>query len=383
MKRVIFTIALLSISIIVCAQSIPITGDQYHYYGSNSTWGEYLKVGGNGRGTANASVVSTNGNLHLDSKDGRALYLNHYSIGNTYINPQGGFVGIGTSSPGKPLHISSSVEHHQLRLQGTNNKHAWLQYYPSGSGVLNWQTGVNTNGFSVMDLSNSQYRLTINNSGNIGIGTTNPLRDLHLAKSNAGGQVRLQVENSDNTNSTSHGAISVYSGGSNGGDAFLHFHPGIGSGEWTVGVDNSNDDKFKIGSNFTVGTATALTIDHNLNVGIGTTTPLSKLSVNGYIRATEIKVLANVNVPDYVFEPDYELRSLKETKEYITANKHLPEIPSAAEIVENGIDLGDMNMRLLKKIEELTLYQIELMEKLEKQNVELQEVKKEVQSLKE
>lgn len=102
------------------------------------------------------------------------------------------------------------------------------------------------------------------------------------------------------------------------------------------------------------------------NVGIGTTTPQSKLAVNGQIRATEVKVLANVNdVPDYVFEPEYELRSLKETKEYIAENKHLPEIPSAAEIGENGIDLGDMNMRLLKKIEELTLYQIQLLEKME------------------
>ncbi len=106
-------------------------------------------------------------------------------------------------------------------------------------------------------------------------------------------------------------------------------------------------------------------INSNGNVGIGTTDPQSKLAVEGQIRATEVKVLADISVPDYVFEPDYKLRTLRETKEYITENKHLPEIPSAAEIGENGIDLGDMNMRLLKKIEELTLYQIELLEKLE------------------
>ncbi len=112
------------------------------------------------------------------------------------------------------------------------------------------------------------------------------------------------------------------------------------------------------------------------NVGIGTTTPKSKLAVNGQIRATEVKVLADVNsVPDYVFESDYDLRTLKETKEYIAQNKHLPEIPSATEIGENGIDLGDMNMRLLKKIEELTLYQIELMEEMEAMKKELQELK--------
>ncbi len=110
-------------------------------------------------------------------------------------------------------------------------------------------------------------------------------------------------------------------------------------------------------------------------VGIGTTDPKSKLAVNGQIRATEVKVLADISVPDYVFESDYELRTLQETKEYITENKHLPEIPSAAEIGENGIDLGNMNMMLLKKIEELTLYQIELMEEMEKMKMELKALK--------
>ncbi|MEQ9404602.1 MAG: hypothetical protein RIM99_13505 [Cyclobacteriaceae bacterium] len=112
----------------------------------------------------------------------------------------------------------------------------------------------------------------------------------------------------------------------------------------------------------------------NGNVGIGTTNPQSKLAVEGQIRATEVKVLADISVPDYVFEADYELRTLKETKEFVTENKHLPEIPSAAEIGENGIDLGDMNMRLLKKIEELTLYQIDLMEKLEEQQKRIEKL---------
>lgn len=117
------------------------------------------------------------------------------------------------------------------------------------------------------------------------------------------------------------------------------------------------------------------------HVGIGTVDPQSKLAVNGQIRATEVKVLALIDVPDYVFAEDYELRTLKETKEYITENKHLPEIPSAAEIGENGIDLGDMNMRLLKKIEELTLYQIELMERLESVEETNKKMEKKLQEL--
>ncbi len=105
-----------------------------------------------------------------------------------------------------------------------------------------------------------------------------------------------------------------------------------------------------------------ITIDGK--IGIGTDDPKSKLSVNGDIRSTEVTVLADVNVPDYVFEPDYDLLSLEDLKEYVEINKHLPEIPNAEQIEKEGIDLGEMNMRLLKKIEELTLYQIQLMDQV-------------------
>lgn len=93
------------------------------------------------------------------------------------------------------------------------------------------------------------------------------------------------------------------------------------------------------------------------NVGIGTDNPDSKLVVNGKIRSEEIKVEI-VNGPDYVFETNYKLPTLRQIKKYINANKHLPEIPPAKEMEANGVDLGEMNMKLLKKIEELTLYHI-------------------------
>ena len=107
----------------------------------------------------------------------------------------------------------------------------------------------------------------------------------------------------------------------------------------------------------------ALTIDpYNGFVGLGTVDAKSRLSVDGTIRATEIKVMEVISAPDYVFEDDYDLPTLEATKAYIDTHKHLPEIPSAAEMEANGIDLGDMNMRLLKKIEELTLHQIEMIQ---------------------
>lgn len=102
-------------------------------------------------------------------------------------------------------------------------------------------------------------------------------------------------------------------------------------------------------------------------IGIGTeNTGAEKLSVNGKIRAKEIKV-ETANWPDYVFEPDYKSPSLKELEQFINANKHLPEIPSAKEVEENGVNLGEMNAKLLKKIEELTLYMINQDKRITKQ----------------
>lgn len=94
------------------------------------------------------------------------------------------------------------------------------------------------------------------------------------------------------------------------------------------------------------------------NVGIGTTSPTAKLAVNGDIRAREIKV-ENGNWPDYVFAKSYVLPGLMETEAFIKEKGHLPGIPSAKEVAINGVDLGEMNAKLLQKIEELTLHLIQ------------------------
>ena len=99
-------------------------------------------------------------------------------------------------------------------------------------------------------------------------------------------------------------------------------------------------------------------------VGIGTAKPKEKLSVNGKIRAHEIKV-ETANWPDYVFAEGYQLPSLQETARYIEANKHLPGVPKAAEIEQNGLSLGEMNKILMQKIEELTLHMIDKDKRIE------------------
>jgi hypothetical protein len=113
------------------------------------------------------------------------------------------------------------------------------------------------------------------------------------------------------------------------------------------------------------------------NLRIGTTTQATgyALSVNGKIIATEVRVEAIGNWPDYVFADDYRLMSLDELEQSISENKHLPGIPSANEVSDSGFDLGDMQRRLLEKVEELTLYTI-------KQEKMIRELQQEVKMMK-
>ena len=106
----------------------------------------------------------------------------------------------------------------------------------------------------------------------------------------------------------------------------------------------------------------------NSYVSIGTTSfndngDLYKLTVNGKMRAHAVKVYTDW--ADFVFEKDYKLPTLKEVEQYIQDNGHLIDIPSAKEVEENGIDIGEMNKLLLQKIEELTLYTIQLKKEID------------------
>ncbi|MGX1929364.1 interleukin-like EMT inducer domain-containing protein [Flagellimonas sp. 2504JD4-2] len=119
-----------------------------------------------------------------------------------------------------------------------------------------------------------------------------------------------------------------------------------------------------------------LIVNHLGYVGIGTYAPDSKLTVKGNIHTEEVKVDLSVPGPDYVFKEDYDLKSLKEVQDYIKEHGHLPNIPSAQEMEVNGIQLGEMNMKLLEKIEELTLYTLSQEKQLKAQQSEINRLTK-------
>lgn len=114
------------------------------------------------------------------------------------------------------------------------------------------------------------------------------------------------------------------------------------------------------------------------NIGIGTNdTKGYKLAVAGNIISEEVKVALQTNWPDFVFEDNYKLKSLTDIEKYIKTQKHLPNIPSAKEIEKNGYMLGEMDSKLLEKIEELTLHLIKMskrLTKLEKENQILRKI---------
>lgn len=125
-----------------------------------------------------------------------------------------------------------------------------------------------------------------------------------------------------------------------------------------------------------------MVINNNGVVGIGNTTDLAststapyKLFVEGGIRTRKLKVDATgTGWPDYVFEPSYGLRSLSSLEAFIKANKHLPDVPSADDVNKDGVDVGDVQATLLKKVEELTLYVIEQDKKQELLTKQLEEM---------
>jgi hypothetical protein len=150
------------------------------------------------------------------------------------------------------------------------------------------------------------------------------------------------------------------------GAGMIHFLGNGGRMDFYVSPSSTG-----INTNVNWQSTPVMSLNRNGVVMIGTWNPGSyKLAVTGKIEATgEVRVFTDgtLNFPDYVFAPEYKLRTLEETEQYVKENHHLPEVPSAAEIAKEGMSLNGMSEILLKKIEEMTLYLIEM----KKENEEL------------
>jgi hypothetical protein len=148
------------------------------------------------------------------------------------------------------------------------------------------------------------------------------------------------------------------------------------AGMWMIDSDGGSFLQFGTSNNYWAGiNNSAITVNPAGNVGIGTINPLYKLAVYGTIGAQDVTV-TNSGWSDYVFRPGYRLRSLSEVSQYIQTNGHLPDIPTEAEVKEKGVSLGDMQAKLLAKVEELTLHMIQAdqrNDRLERENQELRE----------
>ncbi len=263
--------------------------------------------------------------------------------------------------------------------------------------------------------SDQNIKLRINSYGKVGIGTLNPEGNLQIGSGTQNGLITL---------GGGKGYSSVGSTRSDGGLIF-------GKNIYTRYLNEDDNKIARVGKTTTKGFSgiklgdngqidffgknghvtsnqiansdqnTKLRISENGNVGIGTVNPGAwRLAVNGKVRAKEIKV--ETGWADFVFYKDYKLPTLTEVENHIKAKGHLKDIPSAKEVAENGIFLGEMNAKLLQKIEELTLYtiaqekkltsqakKIELLEKendkiksLEKQNILLKSINSELLKIK-
>ncbi len=317
---------------------------------------------------------------------------------------ENGQMGIGTDAPSSQLTINGANPYIEMMHNNVNTG------FLMASGV-NLKLGTNSTNTTGNVRFQTQLidRMTIDENGQVGIGTTNPTSILSISSANPIVQLKnsgvdkgfIQLVNDDiriGTNvSNTNGKFIVRTNGAdrltvnNKGQMGLNVNPDDFSGSFSVGEDEDGNAsiglvkdnvlKAKLSTNGTTTTLASYSgdfyiyrtnsspfiahSDGNFTMGGFINAFGYRLSVYGKAIAYEFTALPYASWPDYVFADDYKLKPLSEVKKFISENKHLPNIPAAAEIEKNGIQLGDMSKRLMEKVEELTLYIIQLQEQVD------------------
>jgi len=295
------------------------------------------------------------------------------------IFPSSGNVGIGTTSPQRTLDLSNSGQltfGDDVVTNSANGLYwhsgtAYGIYRTSGAWTgggyqqlrLQFDTGIQLGaGPGVNTGYDKSYVEIVNgkglmvSSGNVGIGTTSPGATLDIQR--IGSTPVLKLYSDRRSDSQVIGNSILFGGWNNQGwstpnGAGIDFYVNYP----TEGPGSNAQLRFWAWP-LTTGGSPAMTVNGS-DVGIGTTMPDAKLAVNGTIHSK--KVIVDLNGwSDYVFKKDYKLMPLAQVKSYIDQNQHLPDMPAASVVEKDGINLGEMNKLLTKKVEELTLYLIEM-----------------------
>jgi hypothetical protein len=318
-------------------------------------------------GTLSAGgLTSTNG--LFNSYGRKNLYLQTNGVNRMTVLSYSGYVGIGTTAPAALLDVNGSMKAASLSLTGTLSA--------GGLTSTNGQFGSDGTSNLFLQTDGTNRMTVLNSNGYVGIGTASPNSLLEISGNNPaftlrGTPTRLEIGvPSANQN---------YAPYSRRGDVVFRPLSGVDGHVgliFNIPVDNADGNCYiKFGDEknhgwFSLYNNKIAVINGKL--GIGTENPTHALEVKGIIRAVEVKIESSW--ADFVFNDDYHLKPLSEVNRFIKENKHLPEIPSATEVRENeGVNLGEMQVKLLQKIEELTLYLIqqestirELKDKIEK-----------------
>jgi hypothetical protein len=314
---------------------------------------------------------------------------------NTYPFPSSGNVGIGTTSPDGLLSLGGATGIKELSYDGNLNYNAGLGcnlipgmnsfdlFAGYGNGAGN--TAINfVMASSVWPYSGFSAKMTILGNGNVGIGTTGPSTLLNVSGNGSGTDPQLRIGPAGQTGSSTSipAYLDFYS-------TFDDFPSDQGprrtatiKAQFSGGAWGDEVLVFEVGTGGTNDAANEPTermrITGNGSVGIGTSNPGYLLDVNGTIHSRE--VIVDNSGADYVFEKGYKLMPLADVAQAIERDKHLPGIPSSETMKSGGMGLGELETKLLAKIEELTLYEIEQEKRLNAQQAEIERLKSNVSS---